>query len=561
MVYSQIVFNSDTFMMPMKINPQWTGSFGELRATHFHGGIDFKTEEREGIPVFSVGDGKIVRITVSATSYGQAIYILHNNKIMSVYGHLQDFAPLIKTIVRQEQYKKKSFEIDLRLQQPISVKSGELIAYSGNTGSSGGPHLHFELRDKTGKILYNPQNFGFILYDNVFPKLYQLAIYPGDKYSLINNKNEALYLPLSCVDNCCDLIDNAEIKIKGTVYFGIEVLDYMPNSKNNYGLYQLSLSMDGKDIYSYKIDSFSLSESNDIAATIDYPYYTRTKKCIQQTKIMPNNSFSIYKKEPDHNGIYTFTEGIHLMRYEATDMAGNMTSLDFNITALPSYDLLSMDNSTINLCNNIFFDYTLLNKFSTSNVIVEMPPYTLYENIEFYYKTDSTSNVNTFSDIHFIYDNITPVKKNYILKIKTKNIPQKLINKACIASFDTALKPIKYEGGIYKNKFIEVNLRKFGIFAVVVDTIPPEIIAKDIIDNKINKETSVLYFNISDDFSGIKSYQAAIDNEWMLMEYDPKNKLLKGEVPDNLKNGEHNFILKIKDNKNNESIYKAIIIR
>lgn len=166
------------YVHPLDIKLNLAGSFGEIRANHFHSGLDIKTNQREGLPVYAVADGYISRVRIQIGGFGYALYIDHPNGTTSVYAHLQRFNPKIALFLKNQQYKSKSFAVDYPLTPiEIPVKKGELIAYSGNSGSSGGPHLHFEIRNTKTEQTINPLLFGIKVEDTIKPTITGLYLY------------------------------------------------------------------------------------------------------------------------------------------------------------------------------------------------------------------------------------------------------------------------------------------------------------------------------------------------------------------------------------------------
>jgi murein DD-endopeptidase MepM/ murein hydrolase activator NlpD len=162
----------------MDIAPQASGSFGELRATHFHGGDDYRTQQRINIPVHAAAEGFVSRVRVQIGGGGNYVYIDHPNGYTSVYMHLESFNSDLAKIIKDEQYKQKRFDVDVFLKTKSGPgEKGEFIANSGNTGGSAGPHLHFEIRDTKAQLPLNPQLFGLLFPDGVKPIIRGMTVY------------------------------------------------------------------------------------------------------------------------------------------------------------------------------------------------------------------------------------------------------------------------------------------------------------------------------------------------------------------------------------------------
>ena len=271
------------FVLPLDIPIQLAGNFGELRTNHFHAGFDIRTQQKEGLNVYAVADGYISRIKISPYGYGKAIYIDHPGGYTTVYGHLSKGSQTVQDFIVAEQYKQKSSEIDL-FPKPgdLPVKKGDLIAYSGNTGGSEGPHLHFEFRDtKTEKII-NPMFFGFdkIVLDNKPPVITTLIVYPISADAQVNKSIEPITLSIS---KMADGTYTSElVKANGTIGFGFAGYDSQDYGSGKNGIFKIVTSDNGNPSYSYTFDSFSFEDTRFVNALIDYPRFKKNGQRIQE---------------------------------------------------------------------------------------------------------------------------------------------------------------------------------------------------------------------------------------------------------------------------------------
>ncbi|MCL2028378.1 MAG: M23 family metallopeptidase [Bacteroidales bacterium] len=555
---SNMSAQNSNFGSPLNIPLELSASFAELRSNAFHTGLDFRTQQREGLPIYAVADGTLMRVVVSATGYGRALYLSHANGIMSVYAHLQRFIPAIEKIVRQQHYAKESFELDFQYPEKLHFKKGDLIGYSGNSGSSGGPHLHFELRTRGGEVAVNPALHGYSVRDNIPPTISTFAIYPNDDSSLVNGQQTPLLLPVKCNGTNCSM-ESDTIRIFGKFAFGIEATDKANAGIGILGLNTMKVFIDDELKFAWKLDAISFSHRRFINAFMDYAHYDSTAKRIQWTHLLPGNRLNIYDVV-ENRGVYTFVEnGVQNLRIEAADISGNTSVLNV---------VLWVDDE---MENNFFpvekieegrvFSRAVSNVFETDEIQVTIPANALYDNINFTYRMDSSEDFRIYSNIHHVHHSGTPVHVNYALKIKPKNLPKNLESKALIVSWDAKRNVWIPEGGRFNNGFVLHNIGKFSTFAVRIDTVAPTIRAVDVQNNRIPTTQDVLTFRIDDDFSGIGSYRATINGKWFLMEYDAKNKTLKGTIDKDFQKGEHNFRLTVTDRKNNSTTYNAKIIR
>ena len=260
-----------------------SGTFGELRSNHFHAGLDFRTNQKEGYPVFAAADGYISRIKVSSYGYGTALYIDHPNGFTTLYGHLSAYGPGIEEYVRKIQYEKKSFEIEV-FPKPgeLPVKQSQIVAYSGNTGGSGGPHLHFEYRDTKTEMIINPLLFGLNkkMKDDKVPAIYGIIAYPISDDAVINGSKTPVAIGLKKQADGSYLADKLEAK--GTIGFAINATDKSVGSTGNNGVYKIETFFNGAPHFSYAFDSFAFEESRYVNNLIDYPRYYRTGQRYQK---------------------------------------------------------------------------------------------------------------------------------------------------------------------------------------------------------------------------------------------------------------------------------------
>jgi hypothetical protein len=576
------LFAQPNFGNPLNIPWQFSASFGELRNNAFHAGVDFRTQQREGLPIYAVADGTLSRVVVSATGYGKALYISHADGMMSVYAHLQSFIPSIEKIVMQQHYAKESFELDFQFPERLHFKKGDLIGHSGNTGSSGGPHLHFEIRNRGGEVVLHPGRFGYTVKDNIPPIISTFVIYPSWSGSLVNGQQTPLFIPVNCRGINCSITQDT-IRVFGNFAFGIEATDRANDAPNILGLYSKQVFIDDDLKFAWRLDEIPFSHMRFINAFMDFAHFDSIGKRIQWTHILPGNRLNIYEKI-NNRGVFSFIEnGTHNLRIEASDFAGNTSVL--NVVLLADDEMkpvVSRASTTDDAMAEVLeatttekrlFSHIVSNTFETDEIRVVIPANTLYDNINFEYRVEhagadvhvrTDENRQIFSNIHHVHNSGTPVHINYSLRIKPVGLPKNLENKATIGSWNKRKNEWVFEGGQINNGFILHNIRKFGIFAVCIDTIVPTIRPVDVTNNRIPASQNVLTFRIDDDFSGIGSYRATINGRWVLMEYDAKTKTLQGRIDRHntrLQNGEHDFKLVVADKMNNVTTYQAKIIR
>ena len=569
--HSQKIYPKDYFQPPLEIRLLLSGTFGEVRANHFHSGIDIKTNGVEGAAVYAVADGYISRIKVSAFGFGKAFYVTHPNGYVSVYAHLSRYNKVVGDYVRKAQYQRESFEIELFPSAgELPVKKGEIIAYTGNSGSSGGPHLHFEIRDGASEKPINPLLFGYDVIDMFRPRISFLKIYAEDENARINGRNQSAGFSVEGWGEDHHIKAAEPLLLSGNISFAIQVIDQQNDTDNKNGPYSIELYKDDQLVFQLKMETFSFDESRYVNSLLDYSEYMKTGARLQRTKIEPGNLLSIYDKVLG-KGIFNFDDSLdHILRYEVKDAAGNTSTLKFKVKSeKPTYSIrqladqipdtkLQSSDSKFQISN---FNYNTPNHFTNGSVILDAPRGAFYDS--FVFKYDTSHRVNgTFSPVHRIHEKFTPVHDYITLSIKPVNLPVTLKDKALIVKINDDGKTFSSAGGkTESNNYVTTRIREFGNYSVSIDTIPPEIKA-------VQPETFVkmagqknLKLIINDKMSGIASYRGMLNGKWVLMEYDAKNNLLIYTVDESLVPGRNTFFLEVVDAKNNRSFFAATLIK
>tara|TARA_B110000503_G_scaffold143251_1_gene243525 strand:+ start:2727 stop:4439 length:1713 start_codon:yes stop_codon:yes gene_type:complete len=544
------------FRSPLDIPLFLSGNFGELRSNHFHAGLDIKTQGVEGQNVYAVADGYVSRIKVSPYGYGNAIYVTHPNGFTSVYGHLQKYNDKIRQVVEDYQYKKEEFEVEL-FPTPFSmqVKKGELIAYSGNSGGSGGPHLHFEIRNTTNEHPTNPLFFGFSVTDRVKPDIYAVTIYPLNDTSYVNGSNQPQRFIARGANGSYSIPLKSTIKVQGIVGFGIETVDRMSGTSNKYGLHNIKLKHNDELIFEQQIDEFAFHEGRYINSHIDFETYRKTRRRIQKSFVQEGNQLRIYKKKSGEINVSDGKE--HKIKYTVSDLNENNSTVSFTVQSVDfkiQANLSSKDEKDIT-----FMPYHQKNTLLRPNLLLNIPKGVLYEDTYFEYsETEGTSK--TVSPVYWLHNHFTPIHKNMTVAIKNKGLTPYQKSKALIVS-TTDKRSWYAEGGVWSGDNISVRTRSFGGYAIALDTVAPIITPINIYPNANMTNKWSITMKITDNLSGIGSCRGTVDGKWVLMAYDAKNDKLSYYFDDKVTKGNHTFKLLVKDEVGNKSVYKADFVR
>jgi hypothetical protein len=548
-LYSQS-YPRDYFQPPLDIPMILSGTFGELRTNHFHSGIDIKTQQRTGLPVKAAADGTIVRIKISPYGFGKALYLRHPNGFTTVYAHLKEFAPEIQDYVTENQYKNKTFDIELFPPAgTFDFKGGELIAFSGNSGGSGAPHLHFEVRDTRTEDIINPLLFGFPVSDSRNPDLYDLEVYEFEEEELVSTHSRDL---IKVDGGSYALAGDDVVIVNHTPAFGIRTTDRLDGASNRNGIYSIELIVGGFSYYQFVMQRFAFAETRYINSHIDYGQKKCCRRVINKLYLEPNNRFSAYRNTASMSFPALEPDSTYDAFIRVQDAAGNESILEFKLrqeTASPT-----MNSETQEQLPFAVFRYDQTNFFKKDNIEFSLPEGALYRNINFFYSRKEACD-DCYSSVHVIASNEIPVHKYFTLKIKPdlsyEGDPEKLV----IMSMEDG-EPVDYEGGEWDGNYLKARTRQFGEFAIMADEKPPQAITGNFVDGGVLKSDSELRFIIKDRISGIADYEVYIDGEWQLFDYDAKNDLLRHDLGlSKLQAGEHAVELILRDEVGNESTH------
>ena len=527
---------------PLDIPLAISGTFGEIRSNHFHAGLDIKTGGKQGLKVRTVLDGSVSRIRVSTTGYGKAVYIDHPNGTTSVYAHLKNFSPKIESYIKEAQYEKESYVIQKFPKNELAVLKGEVIGFSGNTGGSSGPHLHFEIRDTKNQMPFNPMIFNIGVVDTKKPVIQKLFLFHENNFGedIITQKIE-----LKKISD--GLYKAPKIYTSGKIGIGLQMYDNQDLSLfNKNGIHSIKIFMNDKIISDYNYNNIKFDDSQYLNLLIDYKEF-KSKKIRVQKLFNPNNSNISFIDKDEKNGKFSIEKNkSYDLLIEISDFKKNTSRIEMKITGretnfihptiegeliLPENEyLFKFKDQTVHLKKNTFYYPTRLNVYKDQDSIKITPDISLFK---------KSFNIEFFANK---YDSISK-RQSFIARLNKK-------------------KKIAYSPTIIKDSIFICKSVQAGTYFLAKDSIPPKIKPINFKKNQWISKSKFLKIKIEDDLSGIKSYEGEINGKWVLFEYEPKNKNLTYNFNDlKFKSGKQDLKLKVTDNVGNESIFQTTFYR
>ncbi|MFD1315915.1 M23 family metallopeptidase [Namhaeicola litoreus] len=540
--FGQQNYPKDYFINPLEIPLVLSGTFGELRSNHFHGGLDIKTQQVQGLKVVASAEGYISRINVAHWSYGKALYVTHPNGYTTVYGHLREFSPAIQDYVKKQQYSMESYEVQLYPQaNELSVSKGELIAYSGNSGSSGGPHLHYEIRNSKAEP-HNPLLFGISIPDHKSPIFKNAIAYAINDSSHVNQITDQIELVLK--PNNLGNLDANTIYAYGKIGLGVNVTDRQDGAINNNGIYNLEMEVNNKKIFQYTVNSFSFSESRYINNFFDFERYDQKKQRVIKCFKEPNTHLSVYQNLVNDGYLFIKDSTEYNVKISAFDFKGNQTDLLLKIVGKKD-SIIKKKKEKI---TPYYFQAAKQNEINDSLVKAFFPKDIFYKDLFFDYK---------FEDgIASFHNSSVPIHGDFTMSFNIKNYSEEDLKQMYIARKN--FNKFYYQKSYRKGDWLTAKNNELGDYKLMQDTNDPIITPVNIKDQQVLNRQSTIVFKISDKDSGIKSYRGEINGKFALFEYDPKTGRLVYDLNDRTWDEDnYNLTLKVIDNVNNSATFSA----
>lgn len=592
---------SQNYLFPINNNSQnyLSGNLGELRGDHFHMGIDIKTFGKINLPVIASENGFIERLRVSGTGYGKAIYIKHEDGNKTVYAHLNKFNDKFEKYITDYQYRNKKFIVNLFPGNKFKVKKGDTIGYSGNSGTSGAPHLHYEYRD-SNDLVYNPLSLNFKeIKDNRSPTIELISFKSMDLESRVNDQFGIFTHKIETKSI------NENINLEGNIGISIYAFDRLDGYLNKVGINQVKLYVNDSLIINNKINYLSYNETNYVSRYIDFHLYKKLRRQFIKLYQDDGNKLNFHRNKSD--GIINFSKDKTFdIRIEVFDLFGNKKTLFFTVNnkskenmVISELDLFEddhyiLDNTLVLRSHDKFdtinilykdFNKKIINDFSNQkynyylvSLKEKLPVRAKINDKEINFNLIRSVSHNTISKVsnkdfnitfnkeslfdtlylsffkkndsleYFNFKNEMTFKKGILVEL----IPKKTYSKLKSHVYNTNGKKPRYIGGEWKDNKIKFYSKNLSNYTILEDNEPPKINILTINQNEIK-------IKIKDFQSGIRNYEGKINDQWILFEYDKKNDIIISKKLNSNQSFKGRFVLTVEDNASNKTIYKINI--
>lgn len=532
---------------PLQVPLVLSGTFGELRSNHFHSGLDIKTQQQEGLPVYASAEGFVSRINVAHYGYGKALYIQHPNGYTTVYAHLKNFSPKIEAYIKKLQYQNESYEVQVYPEaSELPIERGELVANSGNTGGSGGPHLHFEIRDGDQRPM-NPLMFGIDIEDTRAPTVSGVYVYPVGEEAHVNGSAQRQKLRL--IPQPDGSFKAETIEACGEIGFGINAVDQLNAAPNNNGVYRIETSANGQKLFQANFERFSFNETRHLNQLIDYAHYTQHNSRIQKLFVEPSNPLSIYSEVTNQGYLNVKDSLSYNYIIKVSDFAGNERIVNIPVEGKHPNEITE-NPSTI---TDFFVPATSGAHFEGNGIDVYIPKNSLYQ--------DAYLDITFEDEKVILHEDVIPIHTNITIGFDLSKYTPEDREQMFIARLNKWGTP-NYSTTTKDGARFTTQTRTFGTYTLGRDTQAPRVVPVNFKNGQWISGNKDLKVRISDDLSGIKSFRATVNGKFILMEYEYKQNLLTHDFADGVVTETENQLkIEVIDNVGNTTIFESTFFR
>ena len=555
MLLLNLLLAAVTYISPVHFDVSLAGNFGEPRPNHFHGGLDIKTQQMEGKAVYAIGDGYVCRVTVNVGGMGNAVYVRHPEGYTSVYAHLQRFAPSIEALVRKWQYQHETTDVDMTLcATDYPVAQGQVIALSGDTGASMGPHLHLEIHQTDNWNMMDPLDFlPDLLEDTIPPKAHAIMAYPVRGEGRFCGQDEQQrfdFMGFAIVDS---------LTAWGKVGFGLYAEDFMQGSDNRCGIRHTVLFVDGKEVFSSDVDDIPMSANKMVNVWGDYDYFAQHQQWFMRSFLLPGNKLPFLKADRNNGYVDFNQERDYQITYVLCDFFGNQSQYSFVVTGHPDTipPVVPDDSLMLKMTDD--------QSCQMDGMDLKIPKGALLADVKV--SPSSRQSRGGLSNEYIMAQKSIPLDGKAVLRMRLDREVEdrgKLYISARRRTKKNELDPESgtklFIPGTYADGWVEGEVTDVGdAFSIAQDDTPPRIIP---INQREWDSESLCVFDLKDEQAGIADFQGFVDGQFVLFDYVKKSSRIVCDLrntPVEPTGGEHRLQLKARDRLGNQSVFDGVI--
>ena len=534
------------FDYPLAIQPRLNANFGEMRPNHFHMGLDLNTQSRENLPVYAPADGYVSRIKIEQGGFGRAIYLNHPNGTTTVYAHMNRFLDPAEIYLKKKQYEQETWKIDLTVPVGfIKVKKGQWIGFSGNTGASEGPHVHFEIRDTKTENCLNPLRHGIAINDHVSPDLFQLAFYDFEKSIY---EQTPVMMTLIKKGSLFVTVKKVELPFE-KVMIGIVAKDRMDGSANPNGIFKASLFQEEKEIAGFKLENISYDFTRDQNAHIDYNLRAGGGPYVQFIHPPKNTRMSIYPSS--FNQPY-LTNGKEFRSFtiQVSDAHNNLSTVDLEIR--------KAGNALQPRFVGQQFSPGVPGSLKEGDLQIEFPSNTFYDACHLQVKVLGESGADEISPRYEVYPSTIPIGGFFSVKIKARDFSKNMDTSRVVIKKAYKSK-IEIKKATFSNDRFIASFRELGTFQLLRDAEAPQITVHSSSGTMPLNARDQLIVSVTDNLKTIRSFEVRLDDKWIM--FVPKGNQYVYKMDEHFQPGEHLLTIVVYDEAGNRSVKNITLKR
>ncbi len=548
--FEPINYPKGYFRNPLNIPISLSGNFGELRPNHFHMGLDLRTEAKQNLPVYASADGYISRIKIEPGGFGRAIYINHPNGYTTLYAHLNDFDPMVERWVKEQQYQQQSWRVFLELNPgQFPIKKGAFIGYSGNTGGSQAPHLHFEIRRTADDVNLNPLLFGLPLEDNTQPRILRLAIYDRSR-SVYEQSPRLIPVKQIAAGNFVSVPPVISI-LHPKASFAISAFDTHSGSSNLNGIYEAVLYIDGVAVTGFRLDAISYNSTRYLNAHVDFKTKATGGSYLQNLSELPGYINSIYKNRTDNNVITFADTAIHLLQIVVKDAYQNTSTFECKIKYVGFNSQSSTHDSRLSTSASRIFYPLMLDGLENEECEFYIGERCLYDSVSIRYNKIDATAAGVVSSTHAIGAPYIPLQEAFLIRIKpTRSLTMTEKSKTVMQWY--AGKKTDIQKVDWQQQWAGASFREFGFYQLLVDMEPPQIVPINFAEGVNLSKATRMIFTVKDNLDKFKNVKAELDGKWLRFTND-KGRTFIYTFDENCLSGSHSLKIHAEDEAGNIS--------